>query len=92
VILDESHCIKDPNSQRSRLLKPTLESARRVVMLSGTPALNKPIELHNQVRRRLWVHRVAAEMCELLIRVVFFGAPDPVSKGLGRARDPIELL
>ena len=49
VILDESHSIKSPKSQRYQLLAPILRSAQRLIMLSGTPALARPVELYTQV-------------------------------------------
>lgn len=49
VICDESHSIKTPQAQRTLALVPLLKSARRVLLLSGTPALSRPIELFTQV-------------------------------------------
>ncbi len=49
VILDESHNIKTHDSQRTKLLMPVLERAARLIMLSGTPALARPVELWPQV-------------------------------------------
>lgn len=45
VIADEAHYIKDPKSQRSLAALPLLREARRALLLTGTPALNKPKEL-----------------------------------------------
>jgi SWI/SNF-related matrix-associated actin-dependent regulator of chromatin subfamily A-like protein 1 len=50
VVLDESHSIKNAKSQRYQLLAPILRSAQRIIMLSGTPALARPVELYTQVR------------------------------------------
>lgn len=50
VVLDESHAIKSAKSQRYQLLAPILRSAQRLVLLSGTPALARPVELYTQVR------------------------------------------
>ena len=61
VVLDESHSIKNSKSQRFQLLAPILKGATRLVMLSGTPALARPVELYTQVRtyidtsRAFWV-------------------------------------
>lgn len=45
VIVDESHNLKQPNSQRTELLLPVLQRCERLVLLSGTPALARPSEL-----------------------------------------------
>jgi SWI/SNF-related matrix-associated actin-dependent regulator 1 of chromatin subfamily A len=50
VVLDESHAIKNSKSQRFQLLAPILRNAQRLIMLSGTPALARPVELYTQVR------------------------------------------
>lgn len=50
VVLDESHAIKNSRSQRFQLLAPILRNAQRLIMLSGTPALARPVELYTQVR------------------------------------------
>jgi SNF2 family DNA or RNA helicase len=49
VILDESHYVKQRKSQRALLLAAIMSKARRLVLLSGTPALAKPAELYPQV-------------------------------------------
>ena len=49
VIVDESHNLKQKNSQRTQLTLPLLEKAKRLVLLSGTPALARPVELWTQV-------------------------------------------
>jgi SNF2 family DNA or RNA helicase len=49
VILDESHYIKNPKSLRAKLLMPILKAAARTILLSGTPALARPVELYAQV-------------------------------------------
>lgn len=49
VIADESHNLKQKNSQRAQLALPLLETAKRLVLLSGTPALARPVELWAQV-------------------------------------------
>jgi len=49
VILDESHAIKSRSAQRTKLLTPVLKKARRAILLSGTPALARPAELHPQL-------------------------------------------
>jgi len=42
IIADESHNLKQKASQRSRLILPVLSAARRLLLLSGTPALARP--------------------------------------------------
>ncbi len=49
VIVDESHMLKNKSSKRTKAILPILKEATRVVMLSGTPALSKPIELYPQL-------------------------------------------
>ena len=49
VIADESHNLKEKNSQRCQLTMPLLMSAKRLLLLSGTPALAKPVELWAQL-------------------------------------------
>jgi SWI/SNF-related matrix-associated actin-dependent regulator 1 of chromatin subfamily A len=49
VIADESHNLKQKNSQRCQLALPLLQGAKRLVLLSGTPALARPVELWTQV-------------------------------------------
>ena len=49
VILDESHCIKDGKSARSKAVEPLMKTTRYLVLLSGTPALSRPIELFSQI-------------------------------------------
>lgn len=49
VICDESHNLKEKKSQRCQLGLPLLQKAKRLVLLSGTPALARPVELWPQV-------------------------------------------
>lgn len=49
VIADESHNLKERKSQRCQLGLPLLQNAKRLVLLSGTPALARPVELWAQV-------------------------------------------
>lgn len=49
VIIDESHFIKNRNAKRTVAVGRIACTARRVIMLSGTPALSRPEELYNQV-------------------------------------------
>mmetsp|Transcript_13972 Transcript_13972/g.33857 ORF Transcript_13972/g.33857 Transcript_13972/m.33857 type:complete len:841 (+) Transcript_13972:68-2590(+) len=49
VVADECHFVKNPGSDRSVALTPMLQAARRVVLLSGTAALNSASELWPQL-------------------------------------------
>ena len=50
VIVDESHMLKNHSSKRTKSLAPFLASASRLMLLSGTPALSRPIELFPQLQ------------------------------------------
>ena len=41
VILDEAHAIKSHDSQRAQKLRPILKNCSRLVLLTGTPVLNR---------------------------------------------------
>ena len=49
IIADESHNLKQKNSQRTKLAMPLLENSKRLLFLSGTPALARPVELWSQL-------------------------------------------
>ena len=49
IIADESHNLKQGSSQRCQLALPLLQNSKRLVLLSGTPALNRPVELWPQL-------------------------------------------
>ena len=50
MIVDEAHYLKARDSQRSKHLVPFLECAKRVVLMSGTPVLARPVEVYNLLR------------------------------------------
>ncbi|PBJ79825.1 DNA helicase [Trypanosoma cruzi cruzi] len=50
VILDESHYIKTVDSKRTVAALKLCRVARRVLLLSGTPTLSRPIELYPQLQ------------------------------------------
>ncbi|KAK3127822.1 hypothetical protein QOZ80_7AG0578840 [Eleusine coracana subsp. coracana] len=50
VIADESHFIKNAQAKRTSASLPVLQKAPYVVLLSGTPALSRPIELFTQLQ------------------------------------------
>jgi len=48
IIVDESHYIKDARSKRSSIVLQLCSRAKRCVLISGTPAVNRAAELHTQ--------------------------------------------
>lgn len=50
VIVDESHALKNSDSKRSKALIPVIAQASRALLLSGTPALSRPVELFSQIK------------------------------------------
>lgn len=59
VICDEAHYLKNSSTHRSEVLVPYLMSRKRVLMLTGTPALAEPKELFNILhilRPDIYVH------------------------------------
>lgn len=49
VFIDESHMIKSATAQRSKFVKEICKNVPSVSLLSGTPLLNRPIDLFNQL-------------------------------------------
>ena len=49
VIADESHYLKNGQAKRSKAVLPVIKNAKRALLLSGTPALSRPVELFPQV-------------------------------------------
>jgi len=69
IILDESHCIKDFKSARTKAVEPLLKASKYLVLLSGTPALSRPIELFPQIsaldpKLFRWVSEFGNRYCE----------------------------
>lgn len=50
IIADECHALKNADSKRSKTLVPLLKAAPRAILLSGTPALSRPVELYPQIQ------------------------------------------
>lgn len=46
IICDESHNLKTQTSKRTRAIVPILQQASRLIMISGTPAESRPLELY----------------------------------------------
>lgn len=49
MILDESHYIKNHKAIRTKQLVPLCRRARHCLLLTGTPILNRPVELFSQL-------------------------------------------
>lgn len=49
LIMDESHFLKNIKTARCKAALPLLKAAKRVILLSGTPAMSRPSELYTQV-------------------------------------------
>eukprot|EP00064_Thunnus_orientalis_P009349 superscaffoldBa00001180_g9373 len=49
LIMDESHFLKNIKTARCKSALPLLKAARRVILLSGTPAMSRPSELYTQI-------------------------------------------
>ncbi|KAK5861167.1 hypothetical protein PBY51_022583 [Eleginops maclovinus] len=49
LIMDESHFLKNMKTARCKAALPLLKAAKRVMLLSGTPAMSRPSELYTQI-------------------------------------------
>ncbi len=49
IVADECHALRNSTTKRSKTMVPILQAAQRVILLSGTPALSRPYELHPQI-------------------------------------------
>nr|XP_006636786.2 PREDICTED: SWI/SNF-related matrix-associated actin-dependent regulator of chromatin subfamily A-like protein 1 [Lepisosteus oculatus]XP_015214755.1 PREDICTED: SWI/SNF-related matrix-associated actin-dependent regulator of chromatin subfamily A-like protein 1 [Lepisosteus oculatus]XP_015214756.1 PREDICTED: SWI/SNF-related matrix-associated actin-dependent regulator of chromatin subfamily A-like protein 1 [Lepisosteus oculatus]XP_015214757.1 PREDICTED: SWI/SNF-related matrix-associated actin-de len=49
LIIDESHFLKNMKTARCKAALPLLKVAKRVILLSGTPAMSRPAELYTQI-------------------------------------------
>jgi len=49
AIVDESHMLKNKNTKRTKAILPLLMATTRCILLSGTPALSRPMELWPQL-------------------------------------------
>jgi SWI/SNF-related matrix-associated actin-dependent regulator 1 of chromatin subfamily A len=50
IILDESHELKNPKTQLYKTLLPIMSKVKYLLLLSGTPTLNRPAELFPQLQ------------------------------------------
>lgn len=49
VVLDESHYVKSRKTKRTKAVTPIVHAATNALLVTGTPALNRPIELFSQL-------------------------------------------
>lgn len=49
VLCDESHYVKSRKTKRTKAANPIVRSAKYALLITGTPALNRPIELFSQL-------------------------------------------
>lgn len=49
TIVDESHRLKDPNSIQAKICIQITRSKKYIILLTGTPVVNKPIDLFSQL-------------------------------------------
>lgn len=49
IIYDECHFLKNYKSSRTKAAQSAARNAKRVLLLSGTPALSRPMELYTQI-------------------------------------------
>jgi SWI/SNF-related matrix-associated actin-dependent regulator of chromatin subfamily A-like protein 1 len=49
-IADEAHMLKNWKTKRSQTLIPILMNSKRVILISGTPIVNKPQEIFNLIK------------------------------------------
>lgn len=50
IIFDESHTLKNGKAKCTAVAKRLTDQAKRVILLSGTPALSRPLELFTQLQ------------------------------------------
>jgi SWI/SNF-related matrix-associated actin-dependent regulator 1 of chromatin subfamily A len=49
IICDECHYLKNSRANRTKALAPLLKAVKRAILISGTPALSRPMELFTQL-------------------------------------------
>ena len=49
VVADESHLLKNGDTQRAKACLPFLRRAKRALLLSGSPCMQRPSELYTQI-------------------------------------------
>jgi hypothetical protein len=53
ILCDECHYIKSRQAKRTQSLVPFIQQRHRAILLSGTPALSRPLELYTQLNALL---------------------------------------
>lgn len=79
VIADESHFLKNAQAKRTTASLPVIKKAQYAILLSGTPALSRPIELFKQLEALYpdvykSVHEYGSRYCKGGIFGVYQGA------------------
>ncbi|XP_008553472.1 SWI/SNF-related matrix-associated actin-dependent regulator of chromatin subfamily A-like protein 1 [Microplitis demolitor] len=49
IILDESHTLKTLSAKKTEAVKKIVDKSKHIILLTGTPALSRPIELYSQI-------------------------------------------
>lgn len=49
AIADEAHYLKSRDAKRTKILSPLLMNCKRIILLSGTPMLARPVEVYNLI-------------------------------------------
>ena len=85
IVADESHFLKDRRAQRTQAVMPLMKdgAASRVICLTGTPALSRPIELFSQLEAL--VPRIFFRLHDYGTRYCQGGAPFGMYTGCSRA-------
>eukprot|EP01135_Chromosphaera_perkinsii_P011895 Nk52_evm12s2531 gene=Nk52_evmTU12s2531 len=50
IVADECHFLKSKDAKRTKMALPILNRSKRAVLLSGTPSISRPIELHTLIQ------------------------------------------
>lgn len=77
LIADEAHALKNPKSQRTKLVRNLCAEARHRLLLTGTPVRNLVDDLYSQVeiiRPKTWTSYSDFEKRYLHVELVNFGA------------------
>lgn len=49
IVADESHYLKNRQAKRTKILVPLIQKSKYAILISGTPALSRPLELYCQL-------------------------------------------
>ncbi|KAL6609252.1 hypothetical protein LY90DRAFT_504415 [Neocallimastix californiae] len=49
IVADESHYLKNKDAKRTKIICPFIKNSKYALLLTGTPALSRPIELYTQL-------------------------------------------